>query len=332
MAKTRRPVPVITLDAHNDSIVLREVRGDPMDFAAADPAYQADLPRMRRGGIQAAFVMVGGKDLRQSSRLIDALYQMAERRPRRFALCRDAAQVRAAFRADRFALLPSIESQTMFENDLAHLRNWRRLGVRMATLTHGEGKYGGKPYALQKESSFFGVCTPRERQTLRRQCKGLTPFGRDVVDAMAELGMAVDLAHANDTVFWETLERAKGPVCYTHGACYAQYPHSRCLTDEMMKALAQRDGVMGICFCPYFIDDEDPSVERLADHFMHALEIMGPDHVGVGSDFDGIALHKEMVIPHAGRMPLLWQALARRGVPRADLQKIGHKNFLRMIP
>lgn len=332
MAKRAQSQPIPVLDAHNDTLILQEVRGDPMDFAVADPTYHVDLPRLKRGGIRAAFVMVGDSDLNQSSRLINAIYQMCATHPKQFALCRTSADVRKALGSGRFSLIMSIESQTMFQENLAHLRNWHRLGVRVASLTHGEGQYGSTPYALQIDKSFFGYLSPKERATLRRQTRGLTAFARDSLDAMAELEIACDLAHANDVAFWETLEHAKGPLCYTHGACYALCPHSRNLTDEMMKALAERDGVMGICFYGAFIDWEEPSLEKLADHIMHALEIMGPDHVGIGSDFDGIGLHRTPIIEDASCMQKLWTALERRGVSRAALKKIAHKNFLSLLP
>ena len=136
MAGRRGAGTLPTLDAHCDSIVLRGVRGDPMDFADADPAYHVDLPRMRRGGLHAAPVMVGDSDLAQSSRLIDAIYRMGEAHPRHFALCRTAADVRRAWRAGRIGLAMSIESQALFRQRLAHLYNWHRLGVRVASLTH----------------------------------------------------------------------------------------------------------------------------------------------------------------------------------------------------
>ena len=333
MAKRSRYGELPTLDAHNDTIIRQELRGDSMDFAVPDPTCQVDLPRMKKGGIQAAFVMVGGNDLQQSLRLIDAMYQMCANHPGDFLLCRTAADVRRAFRTGRFALVMSIESQTMFGEQLALLRNWHRLGVRVATLTHGEGRRRGPgALALQADASFFGYLSAQERRTLRRQTKGLTAFGREALDAMAELGIALDLAHANDTVFWQALECFEGPVCYTHGDCYALCPHARNLTDDMMRALAQRGGVIGICFYSRFVDEKTPTLDRLVDHFMHALEIMGPDHVGIGTDFDGCETHREMLIKDASRLGDLWEALERRGVSQTTLRKIAHRNFLRMLP
>ena len=128
------------------------------------------------------------------------------------------------------------------------------------------------------------------------------------------------------------LEQAEGPVCYTHGGCYALSPHSRALTDEMMRALAEKGGVMGIAFYKHFIHPEDPSLERLCDHFLHALEVMGPDHVGIGSDFDGTPCWLRPIPEDVSQMEELFVALARRGVDEETLNKIAGENFLRMLP
>ena len=333
MAKGNRFGDLPVLDGHNDSIILRRVRGDAMDFAVADATYHVDLPRMIEGGQQGVFVMCGGGDLRESLILMDAIYQMEANHPEDFTVCRTARDVRAAFREDRVALVISIESQTMFDGELAYLRDWARLGVRVATLTHGESADKRKnPNGLQVDGSYFGFETADERERRLRDTKGLTPLGREALKAMAECGIALDLAHANDRAFWECLDLFDGPICYTHGSCFALSQHARNMTDEQMKAFARKGGVLGICFHEDFVDPANPTIERIGDHFMHALDIMGPDHVGVGSDFDGCAWGKMSIIRDVSELPLLWKELRRRGVPSRDLVKIAYKNFLRMLP
>lgn len=321
----------LTLDAHNDSIILREVRTDPMDFADVDPAYHVDLPRMRRGGLGALFVMVGDSDAHQSLSLIDAVHRMCQEHPADFALCQNAAEVRRANRNGKIGLVMSIEGQSMFGERLANLRNWHRLGVRVASLTHGEGRRGPHSCALQIDASHFGYLDANARQVLFRASKGLTPFARESLREMARLGIVCDLAHANDRTFWETLEWTDGPVAYTHGNCYRLCPHTRNCTDEMLKALAARGGVIGICFYGAFVDEREPTLDKLADHFLHALEVMGEDHVGVGTDFDGIGLHQVPVIPDAAGLPRLWEKLDERGVPARVLRRIAADNFLRLL-
>ena len=127
------------------------------------------------------------------------------------------------------------------------------------------------------------------------------------------------------------METAECPLCYTHGSCYALCRHSRGLTDEMMQALAQKGGVMGIAFYRPFIDPQEPSLERLCDHFLHALEVMGPGHVGIGSDFDGTARHLRTIPEDISQLEILFEALERRGVDRQTMRGIAGENFLRLL-
>ena len=318
----------LVLDAHCDSLILRWTRDDPVDLADQDPAYQVDLPRLREGGVDCLFVMVGDNDLAQSSALIDAAHQMCRAHPTDFAHCTTRAEVHRARESGRIALVLTIEGQAMFGEDLAHLRNWHRLGVRVASITHGGG---GRP-ELQHDPSHFGYIDPLERENLRRQSKGLTPFGRQALAEMGRLGVAADLAHINDVAFWEVLEEAPGPVCYTHGSCYALCPHSRALTDGMMQALAERGGVMGIAFYREFIHRDEPTLDRLCDQFIHALEVMGPDGVGIGSDFDGTPRMLRPIPEDASRLEEVFDRMAQRGVDAETLGKIAGQSFSRMLP
>jgi membrane dipeptidase len=315
------------LDAHNDSLILRQVRDDPMDLADVNPLYQVDLPRLRSGGMGCLFCMVGDNSLQQSGLLIDAARQMCRTHADDFQLCRTAAEVRRAHTEAKIAIVLTIEGQKMFDEHLEHLRNWHGLGVRVASLTHGGG---GRP-ELQYDASHFGFIVPQERENLRRQSKGLTPFAREALAEMNKLRMAVDVAHLNDAAFWQVMESAECAVSYTHGSCYALSPHSRGLTDEMMRALAERDGVMGIAFYPPFIHPTDPSLEHLCDQFIHAVEVMGPEHVGIGSDFDGMGGTVRPIPEDVSHLGMLFEALAKRGLDEETLCLIAGESFLRLL-
>ncbi len=328
MESTRLVDRFLVLDAHNDSLILRQSRDDPMDLAVVHPAYQVDLPRLRQGGVDCLFCMVGDNDLRQASILIDAVYEMARLHEKDFRVCISASDVRAARAAGQIALVPTIEGQKMLQEDVSILRNLYRLGVRVASITHG----GGRSPELQRDPSYFGYIGARERENLRRQSRGLTLFGYRALAEMSRLGMTVDLAHINDAAFWDVMEHGQCSVCYTHGSCYSLCPHSRALTDEMMRALAQKGGVMGIVTYPRFIDVDNPTLDRLCDHFIHALEIMGPDHVGLGTDYDGTEGLVVPILEDVSHMEELFVALRQRGVDDETLGKIAGANFLRMLP
>jgi membrane dipeptidase len=327
MSTARLVDTFLVLDAHNDSLILRQVRDDPMDLTDVNPVYQVDLPRLRKGGVDCLFCMVGDNNLHQSGILIDAAHEMCRVHAEDFRLCRTASEVRAAHTDGKIAIVLTIEGQRMFDERVEHLRNGHRLGVRVASITHG----GGQRPELQYDASYFGVISPQERENLRQQSKGLTPFARESLAEMARLRIPVDVAHINDAAFWEVIEIAECPVCYTHGGCYALCPHSRGLTDEMMKALAEKGGTMGIAFYRAFIHQTNPSLDRLCDHFIHALEIMGPDHVGIGSDFDGTPGRLRPIPEDVSQLEVLFEALAKRDVDEEILRKIAGENFLRLL-
>jgi len=319
------------LDAHCDSMGTRFVLGDPLNLSPVERDYHVTLPRMSEGRIRAVCAMVGEGELQQSLGIIDGVYETCAAHPDEMAVCRSAAQVREAVAAGRLAVIMTIEGQSMFGERVEQVRNWQRLGVCIYNLTHGEGT-AKKPGALQVSLSHFGYLSPQERDALRRESKGLTDFGRQAVAEMGRIGVPCDLAHANDVAFWEVIENGTGPVCVTHGSCAALCPHTRNLTDDMLRALAERGGVIGVCFYGPFIDSEAPTLERYVDHVMHALELTGEDGVGIGTDFDGVPEGAFMAVPEPSRMGDLWEALDRRGVSREAMVKIAHENFLRLLP
>lgn len=318
-------------DAHNDTLILREVRRDPLDFAVEDLAYDVDLPRLRKGNVGGMMVMVGDNDLRQSLRLIDAIHRMPEAHPDSFALARNRADVIAAQQANRIALVMSIEGQAMFGEDMALLRLWHQLGVRVASLSHGEGTFGGPATALQIDPACTRPLSPEQRESLRRREKGLTAFARESLKEMARLNMVLDLTHANDKAFWEALESYPGPICCTHSNCFSLCPVGRNLTDTMMRALAERKGVMGLCFYNAFIDGKAPDLDRFLDHLDHALDIMGPQGVAIGSDFDGIPPSHSLVLKDVAAMESFWSAAIKR-FPASVLQQVGWDNLLAILP
>ncbi len=240
----------------------------------------------------------------------------------------------------------AIEGQLMFQSQIDLLHNWYRLGVRVANLTHGEGTAGITNYgrlalgdkaeqlqqhALQITPSTEQFLSATQRSKLYKQEQGLTAYGKLTVEEMAKLNMICDLSHANDKTFWETLELSTGKVCVTHSNCAALCPHSRNLTDDMMRELAEHGGIMGLCFFGDFIDQQNPTLAKYVEHILHAIEIMGPDHVGIGSDYDGVPPDAFMAIPQPQHMHKLWQALTKAGIDDATIHKIAYENFLDLL-
>lgn len=346
-----------TLDAHCDTLYMREFLqgpGLPTEMQGVDPEafFRVTLPRLLEGRVGCVFMNAGDIGLLTSSAIIDRLYQFAEEEKHRVSLCHNAEEVQQAVRSGRLALVMSCEGSFLFLERLELVRNWHRLGVRVANITHGEGQEGlgwfggvalakdsliqcGSAPACQVTPSRDEYMDPVSREGLRYREKGLTKFGRSAVLEMIRLGMVCDLSHANDATFWDALaigrEEGRGNFCCTHSNCAALCNHSRNITDGMMEALAESGGVMGLCFFGEFIDEHEPSLGRYVEHVLHALDVMGPDHVGIGSDYDGVPPDAFMAVPHPGRMDMLWTALSDAGVPGSTLRKIAHGNFLRLL-
>ena len=205
---------------------------------------------------------------------------------------------------------------------------YHRLGVRLLGITHGEG--GEESGMLQGTPASFGGCTAQERESARQSAQGLTDFGRQVLATSNELGIVTDLAHINDCAFYEVLERSSLPVVMSHTAVFALGGHWRCLTDDQLRALATAGGVMGIAFMPSFIDPTAPNLDRLVDHIAYVAELVGVDHVGIGSDYDGMGA----TVPVPGdisQLPDITVALMQRGFNDDEIEKIWGGNFMRIM-
>jgi membrane dipeptidase len=160
--------------------------------------------------------------------------------------------------------------------------------------------------------------------------RGLPPFGRELIAEMERLGMIVDLAHLNAAGFADALQVARRPLWVSHAGCAAVQPHRRNLTDEQIRAVADRGGVVGIVFERSYLSEDGADLERVLDHIEHALRVGGEDAVAIGSDFDGF------ITPAAGledtsRMPRLTAGLLARGHAPRTIQKILGENALRVI-
>ena len=318
----------ILVDGHNDSIIEHWARGDSMDLTPDWPDYQVDLRRMKGGGLTAMNSMMGGQSLDQSLELWDGLYEQVEAHPEHYMIVRSVADIRRCKEEGKIGHIPQLESCRLLGNSLRVLHIQHRLGLRVGNLTHGDG--GGT--SLQGTNSLFGPCTLQDRNTARTQFRGLTDFGREAIAEMNRLGIVVDLAHTHDRTFFDALEATTTPVEFSHGCCFSLCPVWRNLTDEQLKALAENGGVIGICFYPRFLEPNADTVpvDRLVDHIAHVCEVAGEDHVGFGSDYDGIG---ETVATPASFLesPQVTQRMLERGFSEELILKFWGGNFMRVM-
>lgn len=318
----------ILVDGHNDSIIEHWARGDSMDLTPDWPDYQVDLRRMKAGGLTAMNSMIGGQRLEQSLELWDGLYEQVEAHPEHYMIIRSVADIHRCKAEGKIGHIPQLESCRLFGDSLRVLHIQHRLGLRVANLTHGDGG----DTSLQGTRSLFGYCTDSDRETARTQFHGLTDFAREAIAEMNRLGIVVDLAHTHDKSFFEAIEATATPVEFSHGNCFALCPAWRNLTDDQLKALGQNGGVIGICFYPKFIDQdpEKATIDRLVDHIEHVCEVAGEDHVGFGSDYDGIG-QAVAVPPSFIESPQVTQKMLDRGFSEEQILKFWGGNFIRVL-
>ena len=295
-----------------------------------------DLPRLLESGVTAEFMSAFVDASYASKRpdesyarallYLDTIAAFARRHPNNLILATRAADIRRAKAEGRVAIFIGVEGGHAIENSLDKLRDLYRRGARYMTLTWNNGNdWAG--------SSVGQGGTSRG---------GLTPFGRQVVREMNRLGMLVDLSHVSDSTFFDAIEVSTAPVIASHSSARAINDHPRNLSDDQLRAIARNGGVVNVNFFSRFLDPKfDEAAEHggktpqtplsvLIDHIDHIAKVAGVDHVGLGSDFDGVsALPQGM--EDITRLPRIAQALLDRGYSDDDVKKILGGNMLRVM-
>jgi membrane dipeptidase len=237
-------------------------------FEGQLPLPQTDLDLTRGSGINVIKLSLGGinSDFAQTVGEIAQVQQLIEVHPDYFTQVRVADDMMRAKREGKLGIILSFESAEMLGGQLSSLEVFRNLGVRVMQLSYNRKS----PFAA-------GVMEP--------DAGGLTPLGRDAVRQMNRLGIAIDLSHANPATTTDVLNLSVEPPVMTHAGCAAVHAHPRNKTDEQLRALAAKGGVVGIFDLPYLsASPHQPTVDDYMAHLEHALKVAGVDHVGIGSD------------------------------------------------
>jgi len=311
----------IVFDGHCDTIL--EVMNHKRTLEKKSTSGHLDIPRMKEGGIDVQFFAVFIEDiykpdrsLKRTLQLIDCFYKEIEKNQNDIAddisLVTNYNQIEEVNRAGKIAAILSIEGGEALEGDLGVLRILYKLGVRLLTLTWN-----------QRNRIADGIGESRTGS-------GLTEFGLKVIDEMNDLGMIIDVSHLSETGFWDVFKRSKTPIVASHSNCYALCPHLRNLKDEQIKALADKEGVIGITFVPNFLTQEKrkTTVKDVVKHIDYLVEKVGVDYVGLGSDFDGTG-DLPLGLEGVDKIPNLTEELLDRGYKEREIEKILGGNFLR---
>jgi membrane dipeptidase len=351
------------IDGHNDlPWEIREFKTAPHDVAAYDlrnrTPKHTDLGRLKEGQVAAQFwsIYIPGeiKDsgfARVQLEQFDIARRMIGRYPDRLALALTADDIERDFKRGRIASLLGMEGGHAIENSLGALRAYYDLGARYLTLTHN----------VTLDWADAALDTARHG--------GLTEFGREVIREMNRLGMLVDLSHVSAATMTDALDVAEAPVIFSHSSARALTDHPRNVPDSILARLPRNGGIVMVTFVPAFVSppaaawdaqarqqfekikatvsdtaeqrrlheewrtahpQPPATLKQVADHIEHVRDVAGIEHVGIGSDFDGIDTVPQG-LEDVSKFPDLFAELIRRGWSDSDLKKLAGQNLLRVL-
>lgn len=315
---------VCALDLHADTPKLMDHLGYDLAKRHAPLPRRAgffghvDIPRMREGGLAAQFFGMWTFPLPRAGcaqsihSQLDALDAACGANPDDIARCVSRDEVEAARAAGRIAALSGIEGAQALEGRLENVEVFARRGVRYLGLAH---------------FSANDTCRPAMGMG-RDDTQGLSAFGRAVVEEMDRTGVILDLAHINQKGFFEALSLHKGVPIVSHTGVAGVKEHWRNISDDQLRAVADRGGVIGIIFAPRYLGAD--SIDAVCDHLQHIIRVVGEDAPALGSDYDG-AVRPPIGLEDVSRLPALTAALLARGVGRGTVKKLLGENALRVL-
>jgi membrane dipeptidase len=353
----------ILIDGHNDLPEQLRNKGkssfDILDISKPQQDLHTDIPRLIRGGVGAQFwaafvpneTIRSGGAARHCLEQIDLIHRMVERYPDYFEMAYTADDIVRIHRSGKIASLIGVEGGHAIENSLGTLRMFYALGARYMTLTHAD------------THDWADAATDEPRHG------GLSPFGEQVVAEMNRLGMLVDISHVSVETMKDVLRISRAPVIASHSSAYAVAQHPRNVPDEVLRLLPANGGLVMVNFASGFIHPQGArntqdmfdvyrelrakhpeesdlqeavnqwkkqhpvprgTVATLVDHIDHIVKVAGIDHVGIGSDYDGVSELPEQ-LEDVSCFPYITQELLNRGYTEADIHKIMGENLLRVL-
>jgi len=330
----------------------------------------SDLKRMKQGGLDVQFFSVwsDGNQVNPynfANIQIDSLDLVIKRNPDKIVKVANSEELLVAVKQNKIAALIGLEGGHHIEDDLNKLDSLYNRGVRYITLTWNNST---------KWATSASDETKKDGDLNSEGNKGLTEFGKQIVNKMNSLGIMVDVSHVGEQTFWDVIEHTTKPIIASHSSVYSICPHPRNLKDDQIKAVAKNGGVIQINFSSGFIDStvkkkESEFLEKhkteidslihlgvntymaeesmyskyrqeseelkapfnlVIEHIEYIIKLVGPDHVGIGSDFDGILLPPKQ-LNDVTAYPLITKALLEKGYSENDIDKILGGNILRVL-
>ena len=314
----------------------------PFNDMNTSPSAEA-LATVRGSGISAINFTISARGFEDTIGSLAIVQELVDRNPEAFLIVRRHADIARAKREQKIGIMLGFQDTAFLEENVERIGVFRQLGVRIMQLTYNN------------RSIFGDGC-------LEPGNAGLSKAGLAAIKKMNEIGVAVDLSHSGYRTTSEGIAASVKPVLISHSGCAAVYAHPRNKPDEILKALADRGGYFGVYLMPYLVASPTvPTREHVLDHVIHAINVCGADHVGIGSDgaiqetaltaeqkaaFDkDIARRKQLGIGAPGedrypyvpdlngpdRMEVIALGLAKRGQPASVIEKVMGANFARVI-
>ena len=356
----------ILIDTHNDFPTTSIEKNVGLDQDLKGKTH-SDLKRFKEAGVDIQIFSIWCDGVKEqpyalANRQIDSVYEWTRRNPGQMMMVYNSKDLAMAVKQKKLGAMLGVEGGHMIENDLSKLEALYKRGVRYMTLTWNNSTDWAS-------SAMEETNTPDKLKQ-----KGLSDFGKQVVEKMNSLGMLVDLSHTGEKTFWDAIAITTKPVLVSHSCSYTLCPIFRNLKDDQIKAIGKNGGVIHLNFFsgfvdsnfmkrtlqfnarhkaerdsmlktvtdPYFADlylfdkypDEvkslRPPLEMLIDHLDYIVKLIGVDHVGMGSDFDGINSSPQQLDDVTG-FPLITGELLKRGYSKKDINKILGGNFIRLL-
>lgn len=321
------------IDLHCDTLCMAFETQDKNIFDR--PQFMVDIKRLKKAGVLAQFfaMYMPPQDwihnIKQDctddmfiGELYATLCDAISQHPDDIAWAKNYADYQQNLKENKISAFLTIEDGRSVNGSFEKFDKYYDMGVRLVSLTHNfENCFG---YPNSTDAAVMNA--------------GLKPFGKEAVEYMNDKGIIIDVSHLSDGGFWDVMKLGKKPAVASHSCARALTPHQRNLTDEMIKAMAEKGGVCGINFCPLFIAPdltanggwiEEGKLEDIVRHVMHLYNAGGSGFVAIGTDFDGISGKLDIASPLD--MDKLYFALEKEKMPYADIEKIMYGNAERLI-
>lgn len=320
----------IVVDTHCDTLnKILDENGFPHINLGEDTNFDVDILKLYEGGINIQFFAVWaperyypGQVLHQTLALLNGLHYTLERNPCAIGLASSINDIDELVQSGRIVAIAAIEgADSLKEPDGSILlQQYYDLGVRVIAPTWNDSNQLAEGC---KGTYYDNTFSP----------KGLSDFGKQIIKEANQLGLIIDVSHLSQASFWDVMGLIEVPVIASHSGVYSLKKHARNLTDEQIIAIAEKGGVVQILYHKYLLADPGTqvTVKTIVDHFDYVINLVGIDHVGLGSDFDGRGCKMPEDLRNASMVVNITQEMLRRGYSKTEIEKILGKNTLRVL-